>query len=305
MTDFRITILGNGSAVPTSWHNPTSQLVYYCGNQFMIDCGEGAQMQMIKYKTSQKKLDHILISHMHGDHYYGLIGLLNSMHLMRRERQLTIFAPRDLEKILTLQLQCSNTRLYYPLQFCPLEDYAGSVLYEDERISVSAFPLKHSVPVWGYLFKEKEKQLRIDKKFVNQYNPAVEEILQIKQGANFIAPDGKLFKNDTITLPPLPRRSYAFCSDTAYLKSTGEYVNQVDLLYHESTFESDRLDLATKTLHSTAEQAAMVAKEAGAGKLLLGHYSARYFELDGLLEEARKVFPSTELSEEGKTYFIP
>lgn len=262
-------------------------------------------MQMIKYKTSQKKLDHILISHMHGDHYYGLIGLLNSMHLMRRERQLTIFAPRDLEKILTLQLQCSNTRLYYPLQFCPLEDYAGSVLYEDERISVSAFPLKHSVPVWGYLFKEKEKQLRIDKKFVNQYNPAVEEILQIKQGANFIAPDGKLFKNDTITLPPLPRRSYAFCSDTAYLKSTGEYVNQVDLLYHESTFESDRLDLATKTLHSTAEQAAMVAKEAGAGKLLLGHYSARYFELDGLLEEARKVFPSTELSEEGKTYFIP
>jgi ribonuclease Z len=303
MNDFKVTILGNGSAVPTVNQNPSSQIVFYAGRQFLVDCGEGTQMQMIRYKIKRKKLDHIFISHLHGDHYYGLIGLLNTFHLMRRTEPLTIYAPAGLEKIINLQLETSNTKLFYPLHFRFLENYSEEI-FKDEQLTVTAFPLLHSIPVWGFLFKEVNKMRRIDKKFVSLFNPTVEEIISIKNGSDYKTPEGKLLKNRELTLPPHPPRSYAYCSDTAYQKATVESVRGVNLLYHESTFDSSDRELAKKTLHSTGADAARVAKEAGVGKLLLGHFSARFTEYDELLDEVKKTFANSLLSREGETYFI-
>ena len=304
MDDFQVTILGNGSAVPTSWHNPTSQLIQYKGLQFMIDCGEGTQMRMIRFKQKHRNLDHIFISHLHGDHYYGLIGLINSYHLMRREKTLNLFAPKALEDLLQKQLEVSKTSLNYPLQFHALELYNDKPLYSDQELVIECFSLQHSIPVWGFLFREKVGGRRIDKSFIDQYDPEIEEVRKIKQGGDFITPRGEVLAHEIITLPPRPPRSYAFCSDTAYLTLTADYVKGVDLLYHESTFDQSKKELAEKTFHSTAAQAAMVAKEAGVKKLLIGHYSARYNELQTLVNEAREVFPESYLSEEGASYAI-
>lgn len=299
-----MTVLGSGSAVPTSEHNPTSQIVLYKGKQFMIDCGEGTQMRMIRFKQKYRNLDHIFVSHLHGDHYYGLIGIINSLHLMRREKPLKLFAPKSLEKVLRLQLDVSNTRLNYSLQFYALEDYNDKPLFSDHELVIECFPLKHSIPVWGFLFREKEGGRRIDKTFIEQFNPDIEDIKSVVQGGGFITPKGEVLAHEIITLPAKPPRSYAFCSDTAYQTMTSEYVKGVDLLYHESTFDQSGKQLAEKTLHSTAAQAARVAKEAGAKKLLIGHYSARYNELELLVEEAREVFAESYLSIEGETYMI-
>lgn len=304
MSDFTVTVLGNGSAVPTSWHNPSGQVVFYSGKQFLVDCGEATQMQMIRYKVKRKNLDHIFISHLHGDHYYGLIGLLNTFHLMRREKPLTIFAPADLKKVIDLQLKVSNTTLFYPLNFYPLEDYSSEYLYNDGQLTVKAFPLLHSISVWGFLFKENIVSKRIDKSFIKKYHPSVDIIIKIINGEDYTTPSGKVLKQEEITLPPAPPRSFAYCSDTAYQKSTVEAVKGVDLLYHESTFDKSANELALKTLHSTATDAALVAKQAEVKKLLLGHYSARFKDLDDLLAEARGVFPATDLSREGETYRI-
>lgn len=302
MEDFKVTILGNGSAVPTSWHKPSSQVVLYRGKQYLIDCGEGTQMQMIRYKIKPKNLDHIFISHLHGDHYYGLIGLVNSFHLMRREKPLHVYAPNHLKAILDIQLKVSNTTLFYPLVFHALEDYDFGYLYENKEMYIRSFSLKHSIKVWGFLIKEKVKRRRIRKEFVKQHNPSIDEINKVLFGGDFVTKQGETLNNQDITLPPYPSRSYAYCSDTAYQESTVENVKGVDLLYHESTFDNSQAELAKKTLHSTARQAAQVAKKAEAGKLLLGHYSARFKELDSLLTEAREVFPESYLSVEGETY---
>lgn len=303
MIDFSVTVLGSGSAVPTSWHNPSSQLIDYNGRQFLIDCGEGTQMQMIKYQVRRKNLDHIFISHLHGDHFYGLIGMINSFHLMRREKPLNIFGSADLEKLIDFQLKITNTRLYYPIVFHSLEN-ATDTLYEDKFLSIHAFPLKHSIPVWGFLIREKESRRRIDKTFINEYKPSSEDLADIAAGGDFVTTAGKLLKHGEITLEPHKQRSYAYCSDTVFLKSTADHVQGVDLLYHESTFGNDNEKLAAQTLHSTAAQAATVAKEARVGRLLIGHYSARYHELDSLLQEAKTVFPDSFLSIEGETYPI-
>ena len=305
MIEFSVTVLGSGSAIPTSKQNPSSQLLTHNNNRYLIDCGEGTQMQMIKYKVRHSHLDNIFISHLHGDHFYGLIGLLNSFHLMRREKPLHLFAPKDLKKVIEVQLEVSNTNLFYPLLFHPLEDYDNKLLLDNDQIEISCFPLKHSIPVWGFLFKEKELKRRLDKAFVEKYRPDFQQMADIKNGADFLSPDGELLSNESITLPPKPARSFAYCSDTAYLESTGNYVKGVDLLYHESTFDNGMEELAKKTLHSTAADAARVAREAGAGKLLLGHYSARFQEdLNRLLNEAKSVFPISVLSREGETYSL-
>jgi ribonuclease Z len=304
MDDFKVTVLGSGSAVPTTWHNPSCQIVYHKGRQFMLDCGEGAQLQMIKYGLKYRKLDHIFISHLHGDHYYGLIGLINTFHLMRRESPLHVYGPSRLEEVIRLQLDVSRTQLVYPLNFIPLQEGVSTVLYEDAAITIKAFPLRHSIPVWGFLIAEKEKLRRIDKSFIREHDLTIDEIKRIKMGGDHTLPGGKVIKHESITSDPLPARSYAYCSDTSYLESTSKYVRGVNLLYHESTFDDAQIELAEATRHSTASQAARVAVESGAKKLLLGHYSARFSELDGLLEEAKRVFPNSLLSEEGKTYAL-
>lgn len=304
MSDFTVTVLGNGSAVPTSRHNPSGQLVFYSGQHFLIDCGEGTQMQMIKFRVKRKNLDHIFISHLHGDHYYGLIGLLNTFHLMRRKEPLNIYAPADLKEIIDLQLKVANTKLFYPLNFHSLEDYSGELLYSDERLTIKAFPLKHSIPVWGFIFQETKKSRRLSKDFIKQFKPSIEQMLAIKDGGDYQTHDGILLKNSEITLAPYPPRSFAYCSDTAYQKATAGWIRGASILYYESTFDSSEKELAQKTLHSTAADAARVAKEAGVTKLLLGHYSARFKELDSLLNQAREVFPESYLSEEGEAYSI-
>ncbi|MEJ2595216.1 MAG: ribonuclease Z [bacterium] len=304
MEDFKLTILGSGSAVPTARHNPSCQLVYHKGRQFMLDCGEGAQLQMNKYKLKYRKLDHIFISHLHGDHYYGLIGLINTYHLMRRESPLHIYGPARLQEVINLQLEVSATKLVYPLHFHSLRENESELLFEDPSITLTSFPLRHSLPVWGFLIREKPKLRRISKEIVKTHNLEVEAIKKIKMGGDLLLPDGTLLKHEEITSEPLPSRSYAYCTDTSYLESTAQYVQGVDLLYHESTFDDAQADLAESTRHSTASQAAKVAREAQAGKLLLGHYSARFTDLDQLLMEARDIFPDTLLSEEGKTYAL-
>lgn len=304
MNDFKVTVLGSGSAVPTSWHNPSSQVVEYNGKQFLIDCGEGTQMQMIRFKIRHKNLDHIFISHLHGDHFYGLIGLINSFHLMRREKPLYIYASKNLKSLIDFQLEITNTKLHYQLIFKFLEESNDDPLYEDKFLTIKAFPLLHSIPVWGFLVKEKESRWRISKLFVSENNPTPEEIAIILGGGDYTTTDGNVLKNKDITHPPHKQRSFAYCSDTAFLRSTAEYVTEVDLLYHESTFDNENTALAKQTLHSTAAQAAEVAKQANARKLLIGHYSARHKDLEDLLAEAREIFRESYLSIEGETYII-
>ncbi|HEY9113239.1 MAG TPA: ribonuclease Z [Bacteroidales bacterium] len=304
MVDFKVLILGNGSAVPTRWHNPTSQIVFYGRSKFLIDCAEGAQMQMIRYKVSGSTIDHIFISHLHGDHFFGLIGLISSSHLAGRQKDLFIYAPDGLEGLINHHLELTNTTLRFPLHFVPHEKNKKGPLYEDKNLTVNLIPLKHSVPSWGFVFKEKKRNRRISKEFVEDKKPSVELIQKIKQGEDFVGKDGEVIRNKEITLPPFPPRSYAYCSDTAYDESIIPFIKNVNLLYHESTFDSSMHELAESVLHSTSEQAATIAKKANAGKLLLGHYSGRFKQLYTLEDEARKVFPNSVLSREGERYDI-
>jgi ribonuclease Z len=302
MTDFSITVLGNGSAVPTAWQNPSAQIVQYHQRRFLVDCGEGTQMQMIKYKISRKNLSLIFISHLHGDHYFGLVALISSMHLYGREQPLHVYGPEPLHRILRLQFEASDTKLRFPLLFHPLQQ--PGILYTDKSLSISCFPLKHQIPAWGFLFREKPKERNLLKSFVEKYHPGIEQMHRIKQGADYHLPDGTLLPNARITLPPPAPRSYAYCSDTVYDESLIPYLQGVDLLYHESTFDDTMATLASEKYHSTARQAATMAAKAGVKKLLLGHYSARYSSPEPLLQEAREVFPNTLLSREGEHYFI-
>lgn len=300
MTDFQVTILGNGSAVPTAWQNPTAQMLRYNQHRFLIDCGEGTQMQMIKYQVSYKNLSHIFISHLHGDHYFGLIGLISTLHLYGRENPLHIYGPEQLEQVIQMQLKVSDTKLKFPLLFHSLPE--AGIIYEDKGLEITCFPLNHRIPTWGFLFREKLKERNLRKDFVARYEPGVEQMHRIKQGADFVLPDGTVLRNTDITHDPPAPRSYAYCSDTAYDESLVKYVRKVDLLYHEATFDDDMADKAAEKYHSTARQAAQLAAKAGVGKLLLGHYSARFSVPDHLLQEAREVFPRTVLSRQGETY---
>ena len=304
MNLFNVTILGNGSAVPTSFQHPTSQLVTYGGKRFMIDCGEGTQMQMIKYQTGHKHIDHIFISHLHGDHYFGLIGIINTFHLFGRKNPLHIYAPAALEEIVNIQLAVSNTILRYSLVFHLLEEKEEKPLYEDKNLIISHFPLKHSIPAYGFVFREKTGERKIKKSFVSDYAPSIEQMHAIKTGSDFVAEDGRKIPNDIITDDPVAPHSYAYCSDTAYFKEIIPYISGVSLLYHESTFDNSQQEIAKDKLHSTAAQAALIAQEANVGKLLLGHYSARFRNKEHLLKEAKAVFLNTELSVEGENYQV-
>ena len=305
MVPFTLTVLGNGSAVPTSFQNPTSQLLNYNGKRFLIDCGEGTQMQMIKYNTGHKNIDNIFISHLHGDHFFGLIGLLNTFHLFGRTKSLTVYAPEKIKEIIEIQLKAANTKLRYEIKYV-FTDKTEDVLYEDNNITVQHFPLKHSIPTYGFIFREKPKERKLKKSFVTQYSPSIEQIHKIKNGADFVTSDGVVLPNRDITYDPPLSRSYAFCSDTMYYEEVIPYIKGVSLLYHEATFDNSQQELAKEKLHSTAADAAVIALKAGAGRLLLGHYSARLKEneREHLLEEAKEIFPDSVLSEEGKTYFI-
>jgi ribonuclease Z len=304
MLPFNLTILGCSSATPTSERNPTAQLLSHGDKLFLIDCGEGTQVSLRKMHIHFQRIRHIFISHLHGDHFYGLIGLISSMHLLGRTKTLHIYGPPMLKEILDLQLHASLTTLLYPLEFHPTQVEKTEILFEDEHMIVSSFSMLHRIPTTGFLFQEKPYERRIRKDVIGLLKIPVHLIPRIKAGNDYVAVDGTVHPNQSITMDsPLPR-CYAFCSDTAYFEDIIPIFQGANLLYHETTFMNDRVANAADKFHSTTGQAATIAMKAGVKKLLIGHYSARYEDLQPLLDEARAVFPETELAVDGSFFEI-
>lgn len=301
MTKFEVTILGSGSAMPTTLHNPPSQLVDVNEKLFMIDCGEGTQLQMRKYKTRMSKLHSIFISHLHGDHIFGLPGLISTLSLLGRTGELNIYAHKEIELLLNPLLRYLGKHLSFPINLIPLQSKGHELIFENRSLRVYSFPLKHRIETSGFLFEEKESPRHIIRDMIDFYNIPVRQIQQIKLGEDFVTSEGQVIKNEILTYPSTPPRKYAYCSDTAFSPEIVPHIANADALYHEATFAESELARAKETFHSTAPQAAEIAKEANVKKLIIGHFSSRYNQLDQLLSEAQGVFPNTELAVEGKT----
>jgi len=301
---FQLTILGSSGALPAYGRYPSSQYLNVQKHHILIDCGEGIQTQLKRYSIPTQKIDKVFISHLHGDHYLGLMGLLFSMHLQRRTNDLHIYSQPGLDEIITLQLKYSRSALHYKLIFHAIPPGKSVCLYEDDVLTVHSIPLQHKVPCTGFLFREKEKPKRIDKATFPK-NILLAHIAQLKLGKDVVDEQGELlYKNEDYTLPPRPSHSFAYCSDTAYDESIVPQIKDVDLLYHEATFMEEHEDKAAATFHSTTIQAAKIANMAHVKCLLIGHYSARYKVLDPLREEAATLFKNTKLAIEGETLDI-
>ncbi len=300
---FSVTILGSGAALPTTQRFPTVQVLQSGERIYVIDCAEGMQMQFRRYYLKFNQIRSIFISHLHGDHVFGLPGLLSSLSLLDRTEPIEIFGPPMLEDWLMGQLKYF-VPLSFPIHFHSLTTKEPAVIYEDKQLTVTCFPLKHRIPTWGYLFREKAKLLNIRKDMIDFYHIPIRDIPSIKAGSDFRTGDGQLVENYRLTYPPVSSRSYAYCSDTVYMENLHDIVRDVDLLFHEATYASDGNLRVKETFHSTAEEAAKVAKAANVGKLVIGHFSSRYKDIDQLLEEARNIFPNTEAAEDGKVFTI-
>lgn len=298
---FGVTILGNNSALPAYNRHPTAQVITLNDHLFLVDCGEGTQMQMNQYKIKRSRINHIFISHLHGDHYFGLPGLITSFGLLGRIHELHLYAPAPLKEILDLQLNVSDTQLPYKLHFHTLENEA--VIADEETFSVESFKVFHRIDCWGFIFREKKKLRKINVDAAKKYNVPVEFFNHLKKGEDY-SYDGNIIKNEALTFPAKPARSYAYSSDTLFNETLATKVKNVDLLYHEATYLKDKLDKATSRYHSTSEQAATLAKLADVKKLLLGHFSSSYEKLEDFLYEAKAIFPDTELALEGQTFMI-
>jgi ribonuclease Z len=298
MAQFELTILGCGSATPTANQNPTAQLLNMAERFFLIDCGEGTQRQLRRHKLRMGKINHIFISHLHGDHYFGLIGLISSYHLMNRKNALHIYGPPALEEILNLQMRCSNTELGFPLHFHATQADGKNLIFEDRRVEVYSFPLRHSIATTGFLFNEKPRDRNLISEKIREFKIPIYALNHIKQGADYTTEAGAIVPNAELTTNPPKPLSYAFCSDTAYAQRTADFVQGVDLLYHESTFLEEDKTRAKNTRHSTAVQAAKVAKAAAVRHLLLGHYSVRYDDLSLFAKEAALIFKNVTAAAE-------
>jgi ribonuclease Z len=297
--NFSVTILGSGAAIPTSDRNPTAQVVEVRNLTLLLDCGEGTQVQLRKSGIRLQKISHIFISHLHGDHYFGLIGLINTMHILGRTQALHLFAVEPLKQLIDLQLELSRTMLNYPLIFHPIGTENPEIIFEDENITVSTIPLNHRVPTCGFLIKEKPFLRKIRKDFVRTVKVPVEYYERIRKGEDFVDEQGNIYLNHLITEEPPATKSYAYCTDTAYYETIIPLIQGCDLLYHEATFMEDKAADAKAKFHSTASEAATIARKADVKKLLIGHFSARYNDAEGLLREAREVFPETMLATDG------
>lgn len=304
MQNFELTILGCSSATPTSTRNPTAQLLNIAERFFLIDCGEATQIQLRKFKLKFQRINHIFISHLHGDHYLGLIGLLSSMHLLGRTVDLHLFCPPELEEIIEVQFKHSQTFLRFKIVYHHHKFISNDLIFEDNKVEVRTILLNHRIPCCGFLFTEKPLLANISKEIIQKYNIPVEQILAIKGGADFITNEGELIPNSNLVSNKLKPRSYAYCSDTCYDERIIEVIKGVDLLYHEATFLNEMLPRAKETFHSTALQAATIAQKAEVHQLMIGHYSARYRDLQPLLDEAQTVFSNTILSVEGKSTVV-
>lgn len=295
---FEVNILGCGAATPTLKRNPTAQLVNIHDKFFLVDCGEGTQIALRKNKLKFQRINHIFISHLHGDHYLGLVGLISSMHLLGRTIKLTVFGPPGVKEILDVNLRLSQTYLNFPLVIQELQPVGKELIFEDKTLEVYTFPLKHRIPCNGFEFVEKPRKPKIEKRTIEKYSLSVKEIVALKNEEDVERDDGVLRSVDLTNPPPKPRK-YAYCSDTRYWEPVIDFVKGVDLLYHESTFLNDKKDRAKETFHTTAEQAATIAREAQVRKLVLGHFSSRYRSLEEFLTESKSIFPNTILASDG------
>ena len=300
----KLNILGCYAATPRSFTNPTSQVLEMKNELFLIDCGEGTQVQLRRNKIKFNKIKHIFISHLHGDHCYGLVGLISTFRLLNRENELHVYGPKGIKEIITLQLKLSNSWTNYPLYFHELESKETQVIYEDEKLSVETIPLIHRIYTNGFLFKEKpgDRKLLIDKAV--SYNIDVSLFKSIKKGKDVTSESGELIPNHLVTADPEPTKSYAYCSDTAFNQKMIPQISGATVLYHESTFLEDKAQLAFPTKHSTAKEAALIAKEAGVKQLILGHYSTRYPNINLFREEAATIFPEVDLADDGKVFIF-
>ncbi|WP_114755347.1 ribonuclease Z [Flavobacterium glaciei] len=298
----KLTILGCYAATPRTFTNPTSQILEIKNRIFLIDCAEGTQVQLRKNKIRFSKINHIFISHLHGDHFFGLIGLVSTFTLLNRTTDLHIYGPKGIQEIIKLQLRLSNSWTNYGLFFHELESKESEVIFEDEKVLVKTIPLKHRVYTNGFLFQEKTGERKLNLDAVQNYEIDTCYYQKIKNGNDITLEDGRIIKNDELTFDPIPAKNYAFCSDTAYDESIIPIIKNIDVLYHESTFLQSEENLAKKTLHSTAKEAATIALKSNAKQLILGHYSTRYENIDLFKEEAKSIFPEVYLANDGKSF---
>lgn len=299
---FGVTILGNNSALPAYDRHPTAQVVTLNEHLFLVDCGEGTQMQLSRYKVRRSRINHIFISHLHGDHYFGLPGLITSMGLLGRESDLHLYAPAPLQQIIQMQLDVAGIVLPFTLHFHPLGD--DGVLVEHDKFTVESFRVFHRIDCWGIVIREKKKPRRIDKEKAVAYNIPAVYYERLKNGDDYETRSGEVIKNEWVTIPNTPGKSYAYCADTMFEPSIAERVKNVNLLYHETTYLKNLHERAATRFHSTTEQAATIAAKANAQQLLIGHFSSKYEELDEFLRETRECFPNTQLALEGVTYMV-
>lgn len=304
MQPFKIHILGCGSALPTGHHRPSSQIVEVRGKYFMIDCGEGTQEQVRRSRVSFSKLSAVFISHIHGDHVLGLIGMISTFGLQGRTASLHVYAPEAYENLFKMELDMFCSTLDYKIIFHPIDTSKRTVIYEDRSLTVETIPLHHRMPCSGFLFKEKQGNRHIKPEMLDFFDVPRSQINNLRAGLDWVSPSGEVIPNERLTTPADPVRSYAYCSDTRYIPTLGKELSGVSTIYHEATYCEDMKDKAIKYLHSTAKEAAMTAKDANAQKLLIGHYSQRYSDEKPLLDEAKKIFNNTYLTDEKKVFDI-
>ncbi len=297
-----LTILGCYAATPRTFTNPTSQVLEIRNRLFLIDCGEGTQVQLRKNKVKFSAINHIFISHLHGDHFFGLIGLISTFNLLNRNNDLTVYGPQGIQEIIKLQLKLSNSWPQYNLHFVELTSSESDIIFEDDKVIVKTIPLKHRVYTNGFLFQEKIKERKLNIDAVQEYKIDKCYFQNIKNGKNIVLEDGQEIENTILTLDPEKPKSYAFCSDTIYNENIIPIIEKVDVLYHETTFLESEVELAKKTMHSTAKEAARIALKANCKKLILGHYSTRYQSIQLFQDEAKTIFENTLLGDDGKTF---
>jgi len=298
----KLTILGCYAATPRTITNPTAQVLEIKNRLFLIDCGEGTQVQLRKNKIKFSKINHIFISHLHGDHFFGLIGTISTFALLGRTTDLHIYGPKGIKEIITLQLRLSNSWTTYDLFFHELESSESEVIFEDNKVIVKTIPLKHRVYTNGFLFQEKPSERKLNIEAVEHYDIHVAYYQKIKNGGNVTLDDGTVIENEKVSFDPIPPMSYAFCSDTVYHEAIIPIIKNVDVLYHEATFLQSEEALALKTLHSTAIEAATIALKANAKQLVLGHYSTRYEGIERFKDEAQTIFPNVLLADDGRSF---
>ena len=297
-----LTILGCYAATPRTFTNPTSQVLEIRNHLFLIDCGEGTQVQLRKNKIKFSAINHIFISHLHGDHFYGLIGLISTFNLLNRKNDLTVYGPKGIEEIIKLQFKLSNSWPQYNLKFIELISEQSEMIFEDTKVTVKTIPLKHRIYTNGFLFQEKLKERKLNVSAVQNYKIDKCYFQNIKNGKDIILENGTTIANSELTFDPEKPKSYAFCSDTIYNESIIPIIKNVDFLYHETTFLESESELAKKTMHSTAQEAAKIAKLSNCNQLILGHYSTRYESIEFFKQEAQTIFENVLLANDGEVF---